>query len=110
MPKKVSPDAVRQAGGEVGVIRRSEPFGQHRTAIAAFQVGLGTAEEFRRHDAAAHRMRHFAAAAVENDCLTVVFPLFAADLREESREAVVVVHGPAVEGMVVALRTVHECP
>ena len=48
-------------------------------------------------------MRHLAAAAVEDDRLAVVFALLAADLREEGGEAVVVVHRPAVERMVVAL-------
>ena len=48
-------------------------------------------------------MLHFAAAGVEDDRLAIIFARLAADLREERGEAVVVVHRPAVERMVVAL-------
>ena len=48
-------------------------------------------------------MGDFAAAGVVDDDFAVVLRLLAADLREERGEAVVVVHRPAVERMVVAL-------
>ena len=61
------------------------------------------AQELRRHDPAADRVGHLAAARVEDDRLAVVLALLAADLGEERGEAVVVVLGPAVERVVVAL-------
>ncbi len=45
------------------------------------------------------------AAAIEDDALAGVFGGFAFHLGEEGGEAVVVVHGPAVEGVIVALGT-----
>ena len=66
-------------------------------------VGRLAAQELGRHHPAADRVVDLAAARIEDDRLAVVFTLLAADLGEERREAVVVVLGPAVEGVVVAL-------
>ena len=68
-----------------------------------FTSGDVAAEELGRHRAAGDRVGDLAAAAVEDDDLARVLGLLAADLGEEGGEAVVVVHRPAVERMVVAL-------
>ena len=65
--------------------------------------GVVAAEELRLHHPAADRVVDLAAARVEDDRLAIVLALLAADLREEGGEAVVVVLGPAVERVVVAL-------
>ena len=80
----MGPDAVGDAGGEEGIVRRGEPLGQHLAAVAAGAVGQRAAEELRRHHPAADRMVHLAAAAVEDDRLAVVFPLLAADLAKKA--------------------------
>ncbi len=90
--------------GEVRVIRRGDPVGEHLAAVLAFAVRRLAAEEFRRDDAVAHGVLGFAAAAVEDDRLARIFAGLAADLGEEGDEAAVVIHRPAVERMVVALR------
>ena len=99
----MGPDDVGQVGGEVRIVRRGQPLGQHLAAILAGNVGLGSAEELRLHHPAADGVCHLAAAAVEDDHLARIVGPLAADLREEGGEAVVVVHRPAVERMVVAL-------
>ena len=106
--EEVGPDDIRQVAAEVRVVGGGEPRGEHLAAIlagvrGALEVGSRTAEEGRGHDPPAHRVFHVAAAGVEDDRLPRVFSLLAADLGEEVGEAVVVVHRPAVEGMVVAL-------
>ena len=50
-------------------------------------------------------MLDFAAAGVEHNRFAIVFSLLAANLRKERRKAVIVVHRPAIERMVMALRT-----
>ena len=105
--EEVGPDAIGHAGGEEGIVGRGQPVGQHLAAVLAVAIGLRPAEEFRFHHAAADGMVHLAAAAIEDDRLAIVFALLAADLAEEGGEAVVVVHRPAVEGMVVALGALH---
>ena len=52
-------------------------------------------------------MVNFAAAGIEDDRLAGVLAFLAADLAEKRGEAVIVVHRPAVEGMVVALGALH---
>ena len=47
---------------------------------------------------------HFAIAAIVNNCFAGIITRFTAHLREKCRETVVVVHRPAIEGMVMALR------
>ena len=49
-------------------------------------------------------MLHVAVAAIKDDVVAGILALLAANLREEVREAVVVVHRPAIKGMVVTLR------
>ena len=102
--EEVGPDAIGDAGGEAGILGRGQPFGQHDAAILA--VARRASAPPRNLGAitpAADRMLHLAAAGVEDDRLAIVLALLAADLGEEGGEAVVVVHRPAVERMVVAL-------
>ena len=94
-------------GAKIRIVGRGEPVGQYLAAVLAAAIGLRPAEELGLHHASADGMIHFAAAAIENDRLAIVFAFLAADLAEESGKAVVVVHRPAVEGMVVALGALH---
>ena len=101
--EEVGPDDVGQIRGEVRVLGRCQPLGHHLAAILAAHIGHVAAEKLRRHDAAVDGCLHLAAAAVEDDRLARILALFAADLRKERGEAVVVIHRPAVERMIVAL-------
>ena len=101
--QEVGPDPVGERGGEPRVLGRGQPLGQHDAAVLARDVGRLAAQELGRHDPAADGVVHLAAARVEDDRLAIVLALLAADLGEERREAVVVVLGPAVERVVVAL-------
>ena len=102
-PKKWAQTRLATLVAKSGLSARGQPFGQHLAAVLALDVGRGAAQELRRHRLPGHRVRHLAAAGVEDDRLAIVLALLAADLGEERREAVVVVHRPAVERMVVAL-------
>ena len=64
--------------------------------------GVRAAEELRLHVLFGDRVLGLAA-FVEDDAFARIFRGFASDLGEERGEAVVIVHRPAVEGMVVAL-------
>ena len=102
-PEEMRPHDVDEVAAEVLVVRRRQPFGEHRAAIPPPAVGRGSPEELRRHDPAADGVLHVAAPGIEDDRLPRVLSRLAADVGEEGGEAVVVVHRPAVEGMVVAL-------
>src|SRR5437762_234975 len=84
-------------------MRRIEALLKLRSSGALVGFGQVAAEKLRRHDGVGHRMFCLALVAVEDHGLARIVAGLAANLREESREAVVVVHRPAVEGMVVAL-------
>src|SRR5690606_19356544 len=72
-------------------------------AVLAFDVGSFTTQKLGRHHAAADGVANFAAAGVVDDRFAVIFTTLTANLREERCKAVVVVHRPAVERMIVAL-------
>ena len=55
--EEVGPDEVGEVRGEVRVLRRGEPVGQHHAAVLAGHVGRVAAEELRRHRPAADRVR-----------------------------------------------------
>ncbi len=107
LPKKWAQTMFAEVLREVWILRRRQPFGEHIAAILAVDVRRISAEEFRRHHASADRMRHLAAAAVEDDPFARVFGLLSADLGEEGGEAVVIVHRPAIERMIMALRALN---
>ena len=52
-------------------------------------------------------MLHVAAAAIVNNNLPWILRVLATDLREEGGERVIVIHGPPVEWMIVALGTLN---
>ena len=104
-PEEVGPNSIGHAGGEERVFRRREPLGQHPAAVLAGHVGLLAAEELRLDVCIAYRVLHAAGAPVVDDRLPVVLARLAAYLAEERGKPVVVVHRPAVEGMIVALGT-----
>ena len=104
-PEEVRPNQVRDILREVSVLRRSHPVCHHFASILAGDVGGLSSEELGRHVASTDEVLHLAAAAVIDDLLAGINPLLAPDLREERRPAVVVVHRPAIEGVVVTLGT-----
>jgi hypothetical protein len=50
-------------------------------------------------------MIDFTALAIEHDDLAIVFAVLAANLCEERRKSVIVIHRPAIEWVIVALST-----
>ena len=101
----MGPDDVREVLREVRVLRRRQPFRQNFAArFTLLDLRLFATEELRRKRLAGDEMLHVAVGAVIDDVIARVLALLAADLREEVREAVVVVHRPAVERMIVTLR------
>jgi len=105
--EEVRPHDVHEIAREVGILRRRQPVGEHRAAVLAGDIGDFRPEEFRRHRASTEQMRDLTAAGVEDDAFARVFGSLASNLAEKRGEAVVVVHRPAVERMVVALRALH---
>ena len=102
--EEMRPDDVREVAGEEGILGRGQPLGEALAAVrAGFQRRPSAAEIFREHVAVADGMVHAAAGAIEHDGFALVLAGLATDLGEEGGEAVVVVHGPAIEGMVVTL-------
>src|SRR5581483_11058241 len=65
------------------------------------------AEKLRRDRRIRDWIFRFAFAPVEHNRLARVLAFFPSDLREKGDESAVVVHRPAVERMVVALRAFH---
>ena len=102
--EEVGPDAVGDAGGEVRIVGRGQPLGQRprggpcrRCPGAAPPRNLGG---MLRPPTGCRTSPPPRSKTIE---LAIVLALLAADLGEERGEAVVVVHRPAVERMVVAL-------
>src|SRR2546423_1317124 len=112
----MEPDAVDDRLGEERIIARGHPLGQRLAAVlAGADRGHGGAEELRRQGLLAARLHLFAGPQVEDDFgagglwrgAAFEHVLLAADAREEGGRAVIVVLGPALEGMVVALAALH---
>ncbi len=101
------PDDVGKVLGEVRILRRGQPLGEHLATILASDIWHFSAEELGFHHFFGDGVAHVAAAGVEDDAFAWVFGIFATDLREERGEAVVVIHRPAIKGMVVALGALH---
>ncbi len=102
---EMRPDDVRDVASEERIARRGHPVGQHFAAVfPRFDLGSIPAEELRLHHGLSEEVLRFATFAVVDDDFRRVVGGLAADLAEEGLEAVVVIHRPAVEGMVVTLR------
>src|SRR5262245_26969004 len=98
------PYDVRHIAGEGFVVLGSEPIGQGLTVIQTRDIGSSIdAQKLRRHRTPAKRMLDFADTCVEDRDFPRVGGLFISHLAKESRKAVIVVHRPTVERMVVAL-------
>ena len=61
------------------------------------------AEKLRCQRFSKHRMIHFAAGAIEDNDFSIVFAGLATDLRKEGCKAIVIVHRPTIERMIMAL-------
>ncbi len=107
---EVGPDDVGQVSAEIRVLIRRQPLGEHDASILAGGVGFDAAQELGLHHATTHQVPHLAAAAVEDDRFARILTPLASDLSKERSKAVVVVHRPAVEWMVMALRTLDPHP
>ena len=101
--QKVRPDHVGEILGEIGILRRSQPFGEHFTAILSLHIRDLSSQKFRDYFATGNRVGHITATAVTDDDFSRVFPLLTTNLCEEIGEAVVVILGPAVERVIVTL-------
>src|SRR5439155_12166287 len=94
---EMRPNDIGQVAGEIWILRRGHPTGERLATGLAFDFGEIAAEKLWRHDCVRHRVFRVAIVAVENDGLARVVAGLAANLREEGREPVVIVHRPAVE-------------
>ena len=101
--EEVGPDNIDEVSREITVFGRRQPGGRHLTAVLTGDIGEFAAEELGRHDPPADRMLDVAAARVKDNRFAAVLARLTADLGKEVGEAVVVVHRPTIEWMVVAL-------
>ena len=75
------------------------PYGHPDNELGSAWIAVESAS------AVVDEMFNLATATIEHDNLTRVFATFAADLREESGKAVVVIHRPAIQWVVMTLGT-----
>ena len=99
----MGPDEVHEILREERVVGPGQPGRHHFTPILAGQVGRVAAEKLWRDHPAADGMLHIPSAGIEDDRLTGILAGLAPDLGEEVGEAVVIIHRPTVERMIVAL-------
>ena len=99
----MGPDHVGEVGGKEGVLVGDQPVSHRHPPVLALEVGSFPAKELRLHDPIAYRVAHLATARVEHDGLARVLGALPANLGEEGGEAVVIILGPAIEGVVVTL-------
>ena len=108
---EVAPDAVRDRRREVGVVRRRQPFGQRgpaSQALAEVRSALDRHQVLRRHHRVRLRMQLLVVPAlVEDDLLAGAEARTDAQAGEEGGHLVVLVLGPALERVVVALGADH---
>ena len=106
----MGPDDICQVTGKVWVLRGGEPVCHYDAAIFTARIRFFATEELRLHDAATDQVFNLATVAIKDNRFSRIFTAFAANLREERAETVVVIHGPAVEGMVMTLGTLNSHP
>ena len=111
---EVAPHAVGDGRREVRVLRRRQPVGERGAApdplapLAEVRRALDRHQVLRRHDRVRLRVQLFRVAAlVEHDLLAGAEAGPDAEAGEERGHLVVLVLGPALEGVVVALRADH---
>src|SRR5439155_21011611 len=100
------PDPVDQALGEERIGRTGQPRRQARPAVARRRGRLEyrAAQCLRRHGPTGAGLPDVAGARRVDHFLIGQVALLPADLREEGGEAVIIILGPPLEGMVMALR------
>ena len=109
--EEVRPDAVHEVTGEVGVLRGSEPLcDDFASVLPARDFRLNASQKDRNGVLPGDRMRDFPATAIEDDLFPIVFAALPSNLGEECGEVVIIVLGPAVERMVVALGALNAHP
>ena len=108
---EVAPHAVRDRRREVGVVRGGQPVGQRRPAswaLVRFRRALDRHQVLGRHHRVRLRVQLFGVAALlEHDFLAGAEARADAEAREERRHLEVLVLGPALERVVVALGADH---
>ena len=106
-PEKVSPYDIDHVLGEPRILLGGEPSGDRFTTGLVLDLGRSVrAEELGDGIGLGDRVGDLSA-TVEDDLLVRIFSRLLSDLGKKSRKAVVVIHGPAVEGMVMALGTLN---
>ena len=99
------PEPIGDVAREVRVVAIHHPVGKHGAAIRSLgDLCLALAEQARLRDRTVAQVAHLAVAAIPHDVLVGIEPALLADLAEERGDAVVVVHRPPLERVVVALR------
>ena len=108
---EVAPDAVRDRGREVRVLRRRQPVGERGPAsetLTEVRRALDRHQVLRRHDGVRLRVQLLVVPAlVEDDLLAGAEARADAEAGEEGGHLEVLVLGPALEGVVVALGADH---
>src|SRR5271166_5264580 len=103
--QQVEPDPIDQAPCEEGVFLAGEPRRQADAAVRLDVFEYRPAESLRLHHLPGAWLTDVAGMVPVDDLFARLIALLAANLGEEGGEAVIIILGPALEGMVVALRT-----
>src|SRR5260221_4110573 len=97
------PNDIGEIPGKIRVLPGGKPFREDLAAGLILYLRRIATEEFWRHRLARHRMLDLALALVKDDGLAWILTRLPPDLREERSEAVIIVHRPAIERVVMAL-------
>ena len=104
LSEEVSPNQVSQISREEGVFRRSAPIGQDLTSVVStFDFRSFSTKEFGRHGLFVNGVVDFSAFAVVNDGLSGIGSSFPSYLTEKGSEGIVIVLGPLIKRVVMAL-------
>ena len=101
-PEEVGPDNVRGVASKPWIAWFGQPFGHRLASGLALGVG-GTTSEISGNGILVRDRILNITASVENDLFGGILSLLSPHLGEERGETIVVIHGPAIKGMVVAL-------
>ena len=104
------PHDVDHILGEPRIFPGGEPPGDRFTAGLALDLGRSICAEELGHGISLGDRVGDLPSAIEDDLLVRIFSRLLPDLGKKSREAVVVIHGPAVEGVVMTLSALDSRP
>src|SRR5262245_47932034 len=99
----MSPNKVGEVARKIWIFGRGKPSSKHFAPALVLYFRHSTAEEFGGHSLAGDEMFDFAARAIKHNGLSWIIARFAPDLAKEGCKAIVIIHRPPVERMIVAL-------